>query len=116
MDLQKISIKDYCKKVLKERKKTPEQYKCIIDWDDTAFILMRNYEDTIDFLSKATIEEIAWAVEVLEDISYELPKDKAQTIINIFKKKLEEFPNVEDYSEVQYSLELQIAENILNKK
>ena len=86
------------------------------DREEILFILLRNYAETVTFLTNSTILEIACAVDVLENLVEALPKEQAQTILNIFKRKLREFPNVQSYAATEYVLELQLAQDIIDGK
>ena len=87
-----------------------------LDFETNAFILLKNYDETIEFLKNSTIEEIAWACEVLDEMAWGFSVDQVEKILNVFKDKLIEFPNVDDYCEVEYSLELNIAQGILEER
>lgn len=62
-------------------------------------LLCRNYQETIDFLRVANKEEIATAVEILDDL---VAVFKSREIIEIFREKAVEFPNVNDVCEFDY--------------
>lgn len=100
-----------------EQRSHSEPRSMFIDWKSNEYILLRNVEETIEFLKNANKNEIAWAVESLEVMAREFPVDKVETILTIFEKKFEDFPDVEDYCEVEYNLELTLAREILaNRK
>ena len=123
MNWKAMNIKDYFQDRIESRKISYENdlktigfiYGCCgLEYDDNLYILMRNFDETVEFLTNATAEEIACAVEVLEGLAINLPKEKAQIILDIFKNKLIEFPFIDDICEVEYSLELQIAQDTIN--
>ena len=118
MSAEKDFIKEEFQRILEARQLSEES--CpgaeYCDWCDILQILRRNYEDTVAFLETATQQEIACAVDVLEDLVKELPKEKAQQIIGIFEKKLDQFPCVQEVSATEYALELKIAREILEEK
>lgn len=118
MNWKTLNIKEYFQNTLAARKRSDDS--CpgadYCDWEDNLFMLLRNYDETVEFLKSATIQEIGCAVDVLEDMAQELPKEKAQVVLDIFKQKLEEFPNVQDYAVTEYVLELRIAQEIIDDK
>lgn len=75
---------------------------------------MRNFDESVEFLTHANKAEIACAVDALEWVVEGLPKDKAQVIVDIFKKKLEEFPDVGEYSIFVYEEEIDTAQYIID--
>ncbi|MBQ4324270.1 MAG: hypothetical protein IJC29_00600 [Clostridia bacterium] len=118
MNWKTVSIQEYFDKTLEARRRSDESgvggdY---CDWRGTLFVLLRNHEETLAFLENATEREIACAADVLEELAQELPKDKAQSILNIFIKKQEEFPEVQRYSAVEFTLEIKIAQEIIDAK
>ena len=118
MNWRNLPIKEYFLKALTARRLSDES--CAgaeyCDESDNLFILMRDYRDTLNFLSAADEREIACAVDVLEDLANALPKDKAQAIIDVFKSKLQEFPDVQKYSASDYLTELSVAQDIVDNK
>ena len=62
-------------------------------------LLNRNYEETIAFLRAANKEEIATAVEVLDNL---VEVFKSKEIVEIFQAKGIEFPDVDDVCEFDY--------------
>lgn len=118
MDWKIMSIKDYFEKTLQARKLSDES--CpgadYCDSEENLFILLRNYDETVCFLVNATEKEIACTVDVLEELVEALPKEKAQVIVDIFKKKLAEYPNVQDYAVSEYVQELLLAQEIVDDK
>ncbi len=123
MNWKTMNIKDYFQDRIESRKISNEIdlktlgyiYGCCgLDSDNNLYILMRNFDETVEFLTNATAEEIACAVESLEELAINLPKDKAQIVLDIFKNKLIEFPFIDDICEVEYPLELQIAQDTID--
>ena len=115
MNLNTIAIKDFFNQILYERRLSKEGYMGT-DLEMIISVLLRSYDETLSFLSTATVQEIGCAIDALEDLVQSLPKEKAQAIIDIFKNKALEFPNVQDFSEVEYALELKIAQEIVDEK
>ena len=109
MDWKKRSIKEHFNVEMKQRSRS-ERRTMFIDYESNEYILLRNADETIEFLKNATLKEIAWAFEVLVEMAQKLPIEKAETILNIFKDKLVSYPNLEDYSVVECALELKEAE------
>lgn len=109
------SVKEQYKEEMLQRSRSEPRVR-FLDFETNAYILLKNYEDTVEFLKNSTVEEIAWACEVLDEMVWGFPVDKAEIILNIFNDKLKEFPNVEDYCEVEYCLELNIAKDIINER
>lgn len=91
----------------------PLEYTCD---DDILYILMRDFDETFDFLSHATAHELACAYEVLDEMSYELPYEKAEKLIELLGKKVEEHHDIEEYAAVEPDLELKVARNILEER
>lgn len=91
----------------------PLEYTCD---DDILYILMRDFDETFNFLSHATSHELACAYEVLGEMSYELPHEKAEKLIKLLEKKYEEHPDIEEYAAVEPDWELQVARNILEER
>lgn len=115
MDLKTVNIREYFKAILHARSLSSEGLDGT-DWEGNLFVLLRNYEETKAFLTSASVEEIGCAVDVLEDMARRLPTKQAREVWNIFQKKLEEFPNAQDFCDVEYALELQIAKEIIDEK
>ena len=115
---EKLSVKAYFARVLEERKVSEQT--CpgadFCDWQENLAVLLENYEETVAFLKEATVEEIACAVDVLEELVLELPKEAAQVIVDIFKRKQAEYPDVQQYAATEYALELKIAQEIIDDK
>lgn len=113
-----MSISDYFEKAVKARQLSDES--CpgadYCDEEETAFILLRNFDETVLFLQNANIKEIACAIDVLEDLVLALPKKQASAILEIFKAKLAKFPNVQDFCASVYKEELHLAQEIINAK
>lgn len=84
--------------------------------DDILYILMRDFDETIEFLSHASLLELGCAYEVLDDMIDMLPYDKAKTLISLLEKKIEEHPNMDDYTTVEISLVMEVSQNILKNK
>ena len=115
MNWKDISIKEQFKHEMLQRSRS-EPHARFLDFEKNAYILLKNYDATVDFLKKSTVEEIAWACEVLDEMAWGFPVDKAEIILNIFKDKLNEFPNIDDFCEVEYRLELNIAQDIIEER
>ena len=109
------SIKEQYAKEMLQRSNSEIQNR-FLDFETNSYILLKNFDNTLEFLKNATIEEIAWACEVLDEMAWKFPIDKAELIINVFKDKLIEFPNVDDYCEVEYALELTTAQEIVAER
>ena len=113
-----MTIKKYFEKALQARTLSDES--CpgadYCDSEENLYILLRNYDDTVFFLTNATAKEIACAVDVLEELVYALSKEQAQVIVNIFQKKLEEYPDVQKYAATEYRQEVLLAQDIIDNK
>ncbi len=112
MDWKKVEIKAYFQEILKARSRSPEGLDGT-DWERNTYVLLRNFEETVDFLKNASIEETGCAIDSINRLMEELPIEKAEIILQIFKDKLVEYPNVDDYSEIEYVLELKEAEETI---
>ncbi len=75
-------------------------------------LLYRNYEETIEFLRSANKEEIATAVEILDNL---VGVFKNREIIQIFQEKGVEFPDVDDICEFDYFECIEEAESYLER-
>ena len=75
-------------------------------------LLYRNYEETIAFLRSANKEEIATAVEILDNL---VGVFKSREIIQIFQEKGVEFPDVDDICEFDYFECIEEAESYLEE-
>ena len=75
-------------------------------------LLYRNYEETIAFLRAANKEEIATAVEILDNV---VEVFKSKEIIKIFQAKGVEFPDVDDICEFDYFECIKEAESYLEE-
>jgi hypothetical protein len=93
-----------------------EEWDRFLDFESNTFVLVRNPDETIEFLRNATIKEIAWAFECIEEISLALPLDKAEIALTIFQDKLDKFPIINDISEVVVSEELEFAICNINER
>lgn len=114
-------IKEFFEKTIKHRKVCDEadgEYPTgeYCDEEDIEYILLRNFDETVEFLTHATMEETACAIVALENLIIELPKDKGQILVDIFKNKLVEFPDIVDNCIYVYLEELEIAQNIIDGK
>lgn len=110
-----LPLNEYFTHVLSSRNNDSD-CKEFADNADNLRMLLKNPNDTVEFLSQATVEETACAVEELEDLVTQLPKEQALKIFSIFKDKLNEFPNIQNYSLFNYEEELKRAESIINNK
>ena len=108
-----MGINEYFQDVLEARNKSGI-FSEIDPFGYDLFILSRNYEETVEFLSSAQKELIGIAVEVVSELVEKFPKEQSQTIINVLKKRIEEFPDLEDYSLVEIALEMKIAQEIVD--
>ena len=86
------------------------------DGDEIEFMLLRDFDDTVSFLKSARKQIVALAIWVLEDIAYKLSKGQVQILIDIFKQKKIEFPDIADYCDADYDEEIAIAQSILDNK
>lgn len=84
--------------------------------DEIVYILMRDFDETIEFLSHANLLELGCAYEALNDMSHMLPCDKLKTLIELLEKKYEEHPDMDEYTVVETSLELRMAKDILEER
>ena len=75
-------------------------------------LLCRNYEETVAFLRVADKEEIATAVEILDNL---VAVFKSREIIEIFQEKGVEFPDVDDICEFDYFECIEVAESYLEE-
>ena len=75
-------------------------------------LLCRNYEETVAFLRVADKEEIATAVEILDNL---VAVFKSREIIEIFQEKGVEFPDVDDICGFDYFECIEVAESYLEE-
>ena len=114
MNWQTVEIKKHFEKILLARSRAPKEIGLDGgDYDCNLFILLRNFDETADFLNNSTIEEIGCAIECLEELVQKFSIDQAKKILGIFEKKLIEYPNVQDFCDFVYTEELQLAKNII---
>lgn len=84
--------------------------------NEIVYILMRNFNETIEFLSHASLFELGCAYEALLEMSHLLPCDKLKTLIELLEKEYEKHPDMDDYTVVETGLELRIAKDILEER
>ena len=111
------SLQVFFEKQLEERqeiKDTSEGCGDYCDSDEIEFMLLRVFDDTVNFLKSARKQIVALAIWGLEDIAYKLSKEQVQILIDIFKQKKIEFPDIADYCDADYDEEIAIAEDIIN--
>lgn len=118
MEWKMMSIEAYFEKAVNARRLSDET--CpgadYCDQEQNTFILLRDFEKTVNFLQNADKAVIACAVDSLEDIVRALSKEKATVILNIFEEKLETFPDLVDLSSSDYIDELTLAKEIVFDK
>lgn len=78
--------------------------------------MKKDFDETVNLLKNANKEEIAVAIETLDDLVVFFSKEESKQIIEIFKQKLQEFPDVGDVCEFDYLDQIQEAESILQDK
>ena len=115
MNFRVRTIKEQYEQEMLQRSRSEPRTR-FLDFETNTYILLRDCDDTIEFLKNSTIGEIAWACEVLDEMVWGFPIDKAEIVLKVFEDKLKEFPNVEDYCEVEYSFELNIAQDIIEQR
>lgn len=118
MNSEKMSLKEFFKKSIDEHKYIYSLNSPLdpVDHDQIFQMLMRDFNQTVEFLSNANADEVECIMYALDDYVCELAKDKAELILSILKKKQKEFPELEKSQYIDYSLELQIAQNIIDGK
>lgn len=118
MNSKNMSLKEFFERVIRLRKELESEvpYPDYVDRADMFNMLMKDYVETVEFLTNANKYEIGCAIDVLEDLVDALTKEKAKTVLSVFKQKQEEFPDIYNYTVVDYPLELQIAQDIIDGK
>lgn len=116
----KSTVKEQFEYLLQTRKiaKQDSTYPICTGFDISAIALTlkKDFNETVSLLKNANKEEIAVAVETLDDLVVFFSKEESKKIIEIFKQKLQEFPDVDDVCEFDYLDQIQEAENILQDK
>lgn len=114
------TVKEQFEYLLQTRKiaKQDSTYPTCAGFDirDIALILKKDFNETVSLLKNANKEEIAVAVETLDDLVVFFTKEESKRLIEIFKQKLQESPDVDDVCEFDYLEQIQEAENILQDK
>ena len=113
-----MTIKEEFRDILEARERGREQdidlYTLAHGYDHERIrkLLYRNYEETIAFLREANKEEIATAVEILDNL---VEMFKSKEIIEIFQAKGVEFPDVDDICEFDYFECIEEAKSYLDE-
>lgn len=114
------TVKEQFEYLLQTRKiaKQDSAYPTCAGFDirDIALTLKKDFNETVSLLKNANKEKIAVAVETLDDLVVFFTKEESKRLIEIFKQKLQEFPDVDDVCEFDYLEQIQEAENILQDK
>ena len=79
--------------------------------EEIANLLSQNFNETINFLSSATNVEIGCAIDGLVCLVKRLDRQQSKTIIEIFKQKKKQFPNIDLFTSRDYDKEIALAEN-----
>ena len=87
-----------------------------LDTDLKAKIFSRNVDETVEFFSHATKQELNFLIDSLPQVVEILPYDQAERIFNVFKAKLVEYPDLEDFPYYSYQEMLDEAEYVLELK
>ena len=87
-----------------------------VDADLKAKIFSRNVDETVEFFSHATKQELNFLIDSLPQVVEILPYDQAERIFNVFKAKLVEYPDLEDFPYYSYQEMLDEAEYVLELK
>lgn len=115
---RKMTLKEEFREILDARERGKlqdlELYTIAHGYDHETMrqLLCRNYEETIAFLCAANKEEIATAVEILDNL---VTMFKSREIIEIFQEKGVEFPDVNDICEFDYFECIEEAESCLEE-
>ncbi len=78
-------------------------------------MLSKNYMETKVLLENATKEEIGVAIDALDDLVHFFEKEQARVLVAIFKQKLIDFPDIQDYCDCDYMEEIELAESYLEE-
>ena len=76
-------------------------------------LLLKDYNETIYFLNSATNIEIACVIDGLKLLVKSLNKNQAQQVIEIFKKKRQQFPNIQNFTSTNFDKEIMLAEQYI---
>ena len=87
-----------------------------LDRNSKAKIFSRNVDETVEFFSHATKQELNFLIDSLPQVVEILPYDQAERIFNVFKAKLVEYPDLEDFPYYSYQEMLDEAEYVLELK
>ena len=85
------------------------------DHESIRKLLCCDYRETISFLSNADKDEIATAIEILDDLVRSFEKEQAQEIVAVFRQKSIEFFDIQEYCDYDYMEELEMAESYLSE-
>lgn len=118
MDWKNMSLKEFFEKSIAEHKYIYSLNSPLdpVDHDQIFHMLMRDFDQTVEFLSNASADEVECILYALDDYVCVLPKARAEVILGILKGKHAEFPELEKSPYIDYSLELQIAQDIIDGK
>lgn len=116
-----MTIKEEFSKILEARERCRQQdmeaYTIAHGYDHETIhkLLCRNYQETIEFLTKADKEEIATAIELLDDLVHFFAKEQAQKLTAVFKQKAIEFSDIQHYCDYDYIEQIEMAESYLEE-
>lgn len=93
--------RDYIKEILEERKMLhpddPAIQKC---WDKLVIELTKDEQETINYFSICTEDEINWLSEVFEDIAEVF---RSKDFINFLKEIQRKYPDLDLESDIHYA-------------
>ncbi|MBQ7307936.1 MAG: hypothetical protein IJW82_05345 [Clostridia bacterium] len=76
-------------------------------------LFLIDYNETINFLNSATNIEIACVIDALNNLVKQLNMVQARKIIEIFKQKRIQFPNIQLFTSTDYDKEIKSAEEYI---
>ena len=77
------TIKEQFKEEMLQRSRSEPRTR-FLDFEKNKYILLRSCDDTIEFLRNSTIQEIAWACEILDEMDWAFSIDKAAIVLKVF--------------------------------
>lgn len=112
-----MTVKEDFMRIVQSRKRAKEGQDYIIfagfDLEDLVKVLSKNYLETKAILERANVEEMGVAIDALENLVRSFTKKEARELVDLFKQKAIEFPNVQEYCDCDYVEQIEEAESYL---
>ena len=116
MEIKNKTLRELFDWGLSIRRKTNDCDDCFLETEHITKGLLKDFDTTVAFLKTANAEEIAYAIDSLEDLAHALSKDEIMILIDIFIEKRKNHPEVATLARCEYDLEIEIAQSIASEK